>query len=194
MSPSKFLEKDSDVNEKGEGTEDHLSIFSISKENKIDDILQNKAKVLDIMSKTSEFDCKIFKLQDLDCDANSNANADANANNSVSDFIRYIIKSKIKQSSFLITNLVSIYEQVITWNNELPMVQPYYAVKCNPDPNIIKLLGELNVNFDCASQGEIELVTNKLGYESDRIVYANPAKMRSHLVSKEIKLSKRNVM
>ena len=60
------------------------------------------------------------------------------------------------------------------WHNELPNIKPYYAVKSLPLENILKHLSASNVNFDCASRGEIESV---LKYSSPQnIVYANPSK------------------
>ena len=37
------------------------------------------------------------------------------------------------------------------WTSALPGVQPFYAVKCNPDRAIIKTLAALGAGFDCAS-------------------------------------------
>jgi len=45
------------------------------------------------------------------------------------------------------------------------MVEPFYAMKCNPDPVIIKLLAALGCGFDCATMGEIDTVANKIGDE-----------------------------
>jgi len=70
------------------------------------------------------------------------------------------------------------------------MVEPFYAMKCNPDPVIVRLLATLGCGFDCATMGEIDFVLNDLGQElnfskrgitADKLIYANPAKMRSHL-------------
>ena len=70
------------------------------------------------------------------------------------------------------------------------MVEPFYAMKCNPDPVIVRLLATLGCGFDCATMGEINFVLNDLGSElnfskrglaSDKMIYANPAKMRNHL-------------
>lgn len=69
------------------------------------------------------------------------------------------------------------------------MVEPFYAVKCNPDPVIVRLLATLGCGFDCATKGEIDLVLNGLGNElsfkaranQDKIVYANPSKFQNHL-------------
>jgi len=102
--------------------------------------------------------------------------------NNVSSFIKYLIKNKKVAGSFRVTNLSSIERQVMLWKRQLPEVTPYYAVKCNPDPVILNVLGKMGVNFDCATQGEIQLVTEKCGVTPDRIIYANPAKMVHHLV------------
>jgi ornithine decarboxylase len=84
----------------------------------------------------------------------------------------------------------SIVEQYDQWTAELPMVEPFYALKSNPDPVIAKLLAALGCGFDCATQGEIDMISNGLGEEfsmrarglaTDKIIYANPAKMQSHL-------------
>lgn len=33
----------------------------------------------------------------------------------------------------------------------MPRVTPFYAVKCNPEPGILRLLDALGTGFDCAS-------------------------------------------
>lgn len=57
------------------------------------------------------------------------------------------------------------------WSYYLPSVKPYYAVKCNPDPQLLQILRKWDFGFDCASPRELELMTNK-----DDIIYANPCK------------------
>lgn len=61
------------------------------------------------------------------------------------------------------------------WNAFFPSVQPYYAVKCNPDSSILRSFAERNVSFDCASPSEIDRVL-ALGISPSRILYANPCK------------------
>jgi ornithine decarboxylase len=70
------------------------------------------------------------------------------------------------------------------------MVEPFYAMKCNPDPVIVRLLATLGCGFDCATMGEINLVLNDLGSDLsfkpknlhvENLIYANPAKFQSHL-------------
>lgn len=61
------------------------------------------------------------------------------------------------------------------WSFDLPGVKPYYAVKCNPDPNLLQILRSWAFGFDCASPRELSLMNGK-GQMADDIVYANPCK------------------
>jgi ornithine decarboxylase len=54
------------------------------------------------------------------------------------------------------------------------------AVKCNPDPQVLRLMAELGLGFDCASMNEIETVL-KLGVDPSRIIYAQPCKTKAYL-------------
>jgi len=70
-------------------------------------------------------------------------------------------------------NLVTqVYEE---WKKAFPTVTPYYAVKCNPDEELVRHLANLGSSFDCATPSEFNLVL-KLGVEPERIIYANPCK------------------
>ena len=54
------------------------------------------------------------------------------------------------------------------------------AVKCNPDPQVLKLLAELGTGFDCASKAEIDQVLNT-GVDPSRIIYAQPCKTNAYV-------------
>lgn len=54
------------------------------------------------------------------------------------------------------------------------------AVKCNPDPEVIRLLAALDTGFDCASKTEIEQVLN-IGVDPSKIIYAHPCKTKSYM-------------
>lgn len=79
-----------------------------------------------------------------------------------------------------IVNLSKIQDQYDQWIQYLPFIQPYYAVKCNPDMVILRLLYKLEVNFDCASKQEIMTILH-INSDPSRIIYANPCKMKTHL-------------
>jgi len=109
----------------------------------------------------------------------------------VAKFLESRISSGLEKGSFLVTNISTVANQFKIWKEELPMVEPFYAVKCNPDPVILRTLASLGCNFDCATMGEIDLVLHGLGDKlsfgprglaSTSIVYANPAKM-THMLN-----------
>ena len=115
---------------------------------------------------------------------------DAGDCTSVEAFVRSRIENLHEEGSFVVCNLSPVIHQLQVWRKELPMVEPFYAVKCNPDTAIIRLLAHMNCGFDCATMGEIDLVVNHLGEDhslgprgktTHSIVYANPAKMDSHI-------------
>jgi len=67
------------------------------------------------------------------------------------------------------------------WQKYLPSVIPYYALKSNPEPQIIQWLKETNkVNIDCASPNEIKLAI-EIGYKSNEILYANTMKSNNDI-------------
>ncbi len=57
----------------------------------------------------------------------------------------------------------------------LPRVEPFYAVKANPNPEVIKLLAQHGCGFDVASEPEIELVL-AAGVKPERLIFANTIK------------------
>lgn len=63
----------------------------------------------------------------------------------------------------------------------MPVVKPYYAVKCNPEPQLIKWLSlSENTGFDCASAREVALV-KEVAPAAD-IIFANPCKKREDIL------------
>ena len=54
------------------------------------------------------------------------------------------------------------------------------AVKCNPDPEVLRLLAVLGTGFDCASKAEIDQVLS-IGVDPSRIIYAQPCKTKSYI-------------
>lgn len=89
----------------------------------------------------------------------------------------------IVEDGFYVVDLGILVSQVYQWRKYFPRVEPFYAVKCNPDPVIVKTLATLGCHFDCASRAEIKLVQDvsaNLPLHPD-IIYANPCKARGHL-------------
>ncbi len=75
----------------------------------------------------------------------------------------------INQDAFYIVNLEDVFNKHIQWLKKLPRVEPFYAIKCNTDPMLLKLLSFLGTGFDCASEHEIKTILD-LGVQPDRIM------------------------
>lgn len=98
-----------------------------------------------------------------------------------------LVEEQVAQSAregcdepFLICNLGDVIQKYIQWEQLLPRVKPFYAVKCNDDLAVLKVLADCGANFDCASKNEIQKVLS-LDIAPERIIYANPCKQSSML-------------
>jgi len=80
-----------------------------------------------------------------------------------------------QQKPFFTVQPKLLLDQINLWKYQLPNIQPHYAVKCNNDDILLKQLVDNDINFDCASLGEIKQIIN-LGIDSNKIIYANPYK------------------
>lgn len=98
----------------------------------------------------------------------------------VHDLIHAYVRQEEAEEALYIADLGNVTRQHRRWLEELPQVEPFYAIKCNSDPYILKTLALLGTGFDCASKGEIEMVLS-LGVSPDRIIFANPCKPASHI-------------
>lgn len=91
-----------------------------------------------------------------------------------------VFEREDRDDTFIICDLGDIINKYQQWGLMLPRVKPFYAVKCNDDYAVLKVLADCGANFDCASKAEIQKVL-KLGVSPTRIVYANPCKQSSML-------------
>ena len=81
-------------------------------------------------------------------------------------------------------------ENLAEFNRWLPRVQPYYAVKANPDPEIVRTFYKAGASFDVASLPEFMLVyehvkglpaKERQDFIWDKIIYAHPIKANETL-------------
>jgi ornithine decarboxylase len=103
------------------------------------------------------------------------------------------------EKAYFVADLSYVYNQYQRWKRCLPEVEPFYgahahhvrlppsnihavAVKCNPDPFVLRLLAALGTGFDCASNGEIAQIL-ALNVSPARVIFANPCKAASHIRS-----------
>lgn len=96
------------------------------------------------------------------------------------DIINSILEGNLSEEAFYIVDIGKVLKQVQKWNELLPNVKPYYAVKSNPNQLIMKILSSLDVCFDCASKNEIASVVN-ITEDPKRIIFANPCKMSNQI-------------
>mmetsp|Transcript_19505 Transcript_19505/g.29344 ORF Transcript_19505/g.29344 Transcript_19505/m.29344 type:complete len:719 (-) Transcript_19505:122-2278(-) len=88
------------------------------------------------------------------------------------------------EDPFYVLDIGMVVSQLYQWKQYFPRVEPFYAVKCNPDKVILQTLAKLGCHFDCASRNEIRLVQELTAgsARTPEIVYANPCKSRSHII------------
>ncbi|QPG77119.1 hypothetical protein FOA43_004523 [Brettanomyces nanus] len=83
--------------------------------------------------------------------------------------------------SFFVCDIGELKRLVKKWRENLPRIEPFYAVKCNNDRELLRTMAvELGLGFDCASKNEIQNILS-LGVNPSRIIYANPCKAIPHI-------------
>ncbi|EDW61575.1 ornithine decarboxylase 1 [Drosophila virilis] len=100
----------------------------------------------------------------------------------VLDIRRVIEEAQVQNcdEALNICDLSSVERKFRLWQQQLPRIKPYYAVKCNDDSRIVQTLAGLGVGFDCASKNELKLVLD-CDVSPERIIFANPCRPISHL-------------
>jgi ornithine decarboxylase len=76
---------------------------------------------------------------------------------------------------YFIIDRAKLRQNVRKFRKLLPRVHPFYAVKANPDTEILKVFKEEGCNFDVASKGEMDMLF-KLGVAPQRMLFANTVK------------------
>ncbi|KAK9164608.1 hypothetical protein Syun_005510 [Stephania yunnanensis] len=90
------------------------------------------------------------------------------------------LKTQELEEPFFLLDLGTVVSLMNKWTRSLPSIQPFYAVKCNPNPAFLSALAALGASFDCASKAEIEAIL-ALSVSADRIVFANTCKANAHI-------------
>lgn len=96
----------------------------------------------------------------------------------INDIVNLFLENNQSEDPFFIVNVGDIIKQYKKWEYYLPNIKPFYAVKCNPDQVVLKILAKLGCGFDCASKNEIAKVID-IGVNPENIIFANPCKMPS---------------
>ena len=88
-----------------------------------------------------------------------------------------IIKDSLKKHTtpFMLIRRAVLRKQYSRFRKCLPNVTPYYAIKANPHPSIVKEFVKMGSGFDVASAAEMKLVL-KLGAHPSKVIFANTIK------------------
>jgi len=98
--------------------------------------------------------------------------------NAVENLIRRSLK--LHPSPVMLIRRSILKKQFDRFRAHLPEVTPYYAIKANPHPEIIKTFAKLGTCFDVASANEMNLVLG-LGVAPRKIIFANTIKSTGDL-------------
>ncbi len=88
--------------------------------------------------------------------------------------LRYLDKERV-ETPFLLIDREKVKENVAIIGRYIKNSKVFYAVKANPDIDILKFLDELKLGFEISSEGELEILSS-LGIEPKRIISSNPIK------------------
>jgi ornithine decarboxylase len=76
---------------------------------------------------------------------------------------------------YLILDKDVVKEKVISIGRNIENSKVFYAVKANPDVEVLRFLNELGIGFEIASEGELKILAS-LGVDASRIITSNPVK------------------
>ena len=100
--------------------------------------------------------------------------------NGVEQLIRLLLKHH--RTPFMIIRKSQLLKQCRRFRKALPHVTPYYAIKANPHPEIIRTFIKQDCGFDVASAAEMRLVLG-LGAKPEKIIFAHTIKSIEDIIA-----------
>ena len=91
-----------------------------------------------------------------------------------------LLKALGKTTPFMVTDINTVRDRYRRLVGALPGIQPFYAVKCNPSPEVSTVLHEMGASFEVASYPELAALV-ALGVDADAVLYSNTVKPASHV-------------
>lgn len=85
-----------------------------------------------------------------------------------------------KKNAFFVADLGVLVKQHILWRTHMPLIRPFYPVRCNSSPAIIEVLAALGTGFLCANKSELQLVQSH-GVPPEDIIYSGVCKQVSQI-------------
>ncbi|MBU0486194.1 MAG: type III PLP-dependent enzyme, partial [Proteobacteria bacterium] len=80
-----------------------------------------------------------------------------------------------RETPFLLIDTDKVRQKISVIGRAIRNARVFYAVKANPDIQILKLLSGLGTGFEIASEGELEILA-QLNVDPERIISSNPVK------------------
>jgi ornithine decarboxylase len=81
---------------------------------------------------------------------------------------------------YLVTDLDTVADRHAAFTAALPGVRAFYAMKCNPSPEILTVLAGRGAGFEIASLGELRMLQRQ-GVDPAGVLYSNPVKPPAHI-------------
>ncbi|MCA2216500.1 type III PLP-dependent enzyme [Jidongwangia harbinensis] len=81
---------------------------------------------------------------------------------------------------YLVTDLDTVARRRAAFARALPGVRTFYAMKCNPAPEVLTTLAAGGAGFEIASIGELRTL-RRLGVDPAEVLYSNPVKPPAHI-------------
>ena len=78
-------------------------------------------------------------------------------------------------SPYLLMDEETIREKIAVVGKNIRNAHVFYAIKANPDRQVVELVNSLGIGFEIASEGELEIL-KALGIEPEKIITSNPVK------------------
>ena len=85
------------------------------------------------------------------------------------------LKTTEIEPPYLLVDKSKVKRKVNSIGKNIRNSEVYYAVKANPDIEVLNLINELGIGFEIASEGELKILA-ALGVSKDRIITSNPIK------------------
>jgi ornithine decarboxylase len=83
---------------------------------------------------------------------------------------------------FLLGDLGVVAARLTRFMAALPGVRPYYAVKCNPSPPVLRTAAAAGAGFEIASLTELRTLEH-VGVDPRDVLYSNPVKPAAHVAA-----------
>ena len=85
------------------------------------------------------------------------------------------LKTTDLEPPYLLLDKAKVRQKLTSIGKNIRNAEVYYAVKANPDIEVLSLINDLGIGFEIASEGELAMCVS-LGVSKERIITSNPIK------------------